>query len=121
METKISHYRKVNILLAIVCFIAIMTLTCIMVDKAKEYTVSATVVGTDYDGYTLFETPDGNIWAYELPFHVAKGTDARLNMYDMSPDGKTVSDNVILSVEIKNEDGFVQKIDCRYDPSEAED
>ena len=121
MQNKISRYRKANIFLGIVCLFVIIVLSCVLVDKAKCYTVPATVVGTDYDGYTLFETPDGNIWAYEIPFHVAKGTNAKLNMYDMSPDGKTVTDNVILSVEIKNEDGFVQKIDCRYDSSNAED
>lgn len=86
--------------------------TAFAYDKANEYTVSAVVYGTDTDGYTLFETPDGNLWAYELPAHVAKGTKAKLNMYDMSPDGKDVTDNIILSVEIEK-DGYVQKIDYR--------
>lgn len=93
--------------------------TAFAFDKANHYSVPAVVTGTDYDGYTLFETPDGNLWAYELPAHVAKGTKATLNMYDMSPDGKDVTDNVILSVEIEDEDGYVQNIDCRYDKANA--
>ena len=118
--SNISRYRKVNITIITVCLIAIFTFLFYLDDKSKEYSVPAVVYGTDYDGYTLFETNDGNLWAYEIPFHVDKGTKATLNMYDMSPDGKDVTDNVILSVEIENEDGYVQAIDCRYDTDNAD-
>lgn len=87
-----------------ICITMLVLVVCIagvvIQDKANHYSVPAEVIGLDYDGYTLFETKDGNIWAYELKDHLDKGTEVKLNMLDNSPDGKTVKYNTILSIEL---------------------
>ena len=80
--------------------IAFLIGVCLASDYMNKYSVPAVVVGLDNEGNTLFETQDGNLWAYELPTYIGRGKEVRLNMYDMSPDGRTVEDNIILSITI---------------------
>lgn len=110
--------RIVKIVMVSLLFVASFIIIGVVQDKANTYSVSATVYGKDCDGYTLFETPDGNIWAYELADedYLQKGKEVTLNMYDNSPDGKDVRWNTILSIEI---DG--QRIsECFWDGTETE-
>lgn len=95
-----NHIVKTFMIIILVCTIGVGGI--ILQDKANRYSVPATVIGLDDDGYTLFETPDGNVWAYELADgdFLQKGKEVTLNMYDNSPDGKDVRWNTILSIEV---------------------
>lgn len=101
--------KKLIIRSAYIIAIATILIICgFAMDKVNHYSVPATVYGLDYDGYTLFETEDGNLWAYELPDHLAKGTHVTLNMYDMT-NGESRINDIILSVTINDKE--VKKTD----------
>ena len=95
---------KTKVLNGVLIAVVVVVVSIIALDiqyKTNHYSIPAVVYGVDCDGYTLFETKDGNLWAYKLadPFYLNKGTEVRLNMYNMSPDGHSVKDNIVLSVE----------------------
>lgn len=113
MKTKIIKIATITTL-----FVMSFIIIGVGQDKANTYSVSATVYGKDCDGYTLFKTPDGNIWAYELADedYLQKGKEVTLNMYDNTHDGKDVRWNTILSIEV---DGSTIS-ECYWNGTETE-
>ena len=93
---------KATLITLVVCLIFIGGVY--LQDKSAHYSVPAIVYGHEGTETHIFETPDGNIWAYDLNDYIPTGKEVRLNMLDMSPDGKDVTHNKILSVNIDGVD-----------------
>lgn len=95
---------KIKIIGIVLIIIATFIGGLYLQDKASHYTVPAYVYGHEGTETHLFETPDGNIWAYDLNDYIPTGKEVKLNMLDMSPDGKDVTHNIILSINIDGVD-----------------